>query len=60
MEIIKEPNMQTICQKCGCEFKFNKDEIAKYGGSGRKHIPKQYIGVICPICKTIIKLWEDN
>jgi len=51
MEIIKEPNMQTICQKCGCEFKFDKENIHRYGCA---------LGVNCPICKTVVKIWSKE
>ena len=60
MEIIKEPNMQTTCQKCGCEFKVDKDDVSKRGGSGRKHTPRQYLGVYCPVCKSTVEVWSKE
>lgn len=59
MEIIKEPNMQTVCHKCGCEFKFNKNDVKLYGGSGRKG-SWCYHGVICPICNTKFEVWKKE
>ncbi len=60
MEIIKEPNMQTVCQQCGCEFKFTKEDVEERGGSARKHVVKHYLGVNCPVCNKVIEVWKKE
>jgi len=57
MEIIKEPSMQAICQKCSCEFTFEKEDVWKHKW-GRKGCSESCLAVYCPICKTIVKVWE--
>lgn len=55
MEIVKA-NMQIICEKCDCEFKFGIEDIKQGGGSARKHAVRKYKYVNCPVCGARIEL----
>lgn len=51
MEIINMPEMQQTCTKCGCVFKFDKEDI-EYLRSG--------IIVKCPICNVLNSVLQGN
>ncbi len=59
MEVIKEPSMQTVCRKCGCEFRFDKDDVKQHL-YGRKGIAETCFRVNCPICKSIVVVWKKE
>lgn len=51
MEIIKMPEMQQTCIKCGCIFKFDKKDV-EYLRSGAI--------VTCPFCNVLNQVWQSN
>lgn len=61
MEIIKEPNCIVECPCCGCQFKFDKNDIYSATGGSRKGIPKNpHKAVLCPICNNSIPIWGTD
>jgi ribosomal protein S27E len=59
MEIIKEPNMQVVCWKCGCEFKFTKEDIQEKGNN-HKGVTTEWLSVNCPICNKENEIWKKS
>ena len=58
MTIIKEPVMEATCETCGCEFKYDKEDIKTKWRGTHKHPTSKYFYIVCPICNTGIHVFE--